>query len=148
MKKLKTILQIADLTLDGNNQLNDLFNIVPLSKLKNHQDDIEGSVATGDNKVDKHLIDKLPNLKIIGSLIDEDTLIKAINQNIIAGAALDVFSDELFVTNELIESNKVVLLHHIASRTTETFRAMEDLLIRNLQNYFCVCKLITPVQKG
>lgn len=83
-----------------------------------------------------------------GSLVDEIALIKAIQQEKIAGAVLDVFSHEPQVPKELIDSNKVILFPHIGSSTQETFLAMENLLIQNLQKYFTIGTLLTPVKEG
>lgn len=309
MEKVQTILQIADLTIEGNKRLRELFNVVSLSQLENFKDEIKVLVTTGGIKVDASLIKKLPNLELIatrgvgfdhidleatrkknvivsntpgvltacvadlafgaliaisrqivqadsfirngkwlsnkfqfttkvsgkklgivgfgqigqavakranafdmdiryfsrskksnckevfeplllelakwsdylvicapggkdtqnliseevlealgtkgfivniarGSLINEEALIQAITQEKIAGAALDVFLHEPVVPEELIESNRVLLLPHIASRTEETFLAMEDLLIQNLEEYFITEKVITSVKKG
>lgn len=80
-----------------------------------------------------------------GSLIEESVLLQTLNEGKIAGAVLDVFAKEPHVPKELIESNKVMVLPHVASNTRETFAEMEDLLIRNLQNYFTTGTLLTPV---
>lgn len=309
MKKVHTILQNADLTLDGNSRLRELFNVVPRSELDRYRDRIKGIVTTGGIAVNAELIDKLPALNVIstrgvgfdhidleaahkrgivvsntpgvltdcvadlafgsliaisrqilqadsfvrsgkwlidkfpfttkvstkrlgivgfgrigqavskrasafnmniryfsrarkiecqeeyesslislaqwadylvlcapgdkstyhmissevlealgpngfiinvarGSLIDENALIQTIKQEKIAGAVLDVFSKEPEVPKELIESDRVILLPHIASRTQETFLAMEELMIQNLQKYFNTGTLISPVEKG
>ncbi|ADG92690.1 D-isomer specific 2-hydroxyacid dehydrogenase NAD-binding protein [Arcobacter nitrofigilis DSM 7299] len=309
MKKVQTILQIADLTEEGNKRLGELFNVVLISELENHQDEITGLVTTGGNKVEQNLIEKLPKLEVIftrgvgfdhidletafkrgivvsntpdvltdcvadfafgaliaisrkivqadsfvrsgkwlnnkfsyttkvsgkklgivgfgrigkavakraaafdmdiryfsrvekseckesfepsllnlakwadylvicapggkstynmitlevlealgekgfliniarGSLIDEKALIQAITEGKIEGAALDVFANEPVIPEELLESSNVILLPHIASRTIETFQAMEDLLFLNLEKYFTSGTLITQVEKG
>lgn len=83
-----------------------------------------------------------------GSLIDESALIYALEEGKIKGAALDVFSEELKVPKKLLESENVILLPHVASRTEETFIAMEELLIDNLEKYFTTGSLVTPVKKG
>lgn len=83
-----------------------------------------------------------------GSLVDEGALIRALETGTIAGAALDVFADEPRVPEELIGLNNVVLLPHIASSTQETFTAMEDLLLDNLQSFFRDGRLVTPVPGG
>lgn len=67
MEKAVTILQISDLTKDGNKRLNELFNVVPLSQLENYQDSIKAIVTTGGVTVDASLIEKLPNLEVIGT---------------------------------------------------------------------------------
>ena len=83
-----------------------------------------------------------------GSLVDENALIEVINNEKIAGAALDVFLHEPVVPEDLIASKNVILLPHIASRTYETFEAMEELLIQNLEKYFKTGELITSVERG
>lgn len=83
-----------------------------------------------------------------GTIVDEDALIDVIVNEKIAGAALDVFLHEPVVPEELISSNSVILLPHVASRTKETFLAMEELLIQNLEKYYTDGELITPVKKG
>lgn len=83
-----------------------------------------------------------------GSLVDEKALIQVIKNEKIAGAVLDVFEKEPLVPQELINSKKVILLPHIGSRTKETFLAMEELLLQNLEEYFTTGKLLTPVKEG
>ena len=82
-----------------------------------------------------------------GSVVDQDALIKAIEQEKIAGAALDVFADEPNVPQELIDFENVVCVPHIGSATKITRRAMGQLVIDNI-----VCVLddkepFTPVNK-
>ena len=63
----------------------------------------------------------------------------------IAGAALDVFEKEPKVPDSLLVLENVVLLPHIASGTTETFAAMENLALENLRSFFRCGRLLTPV---
>lgn len=81
-----------------------------------------------------------------GSLVDERALVEALGQGRIAGAALDVFAREPRVPQELLTMDQVVLLPHIASSTVETFAAMENLLLENLQSYFTAGTLLTSVE--
>ena len=67
-----------------------------------------------------------------GAVVDEEALIQALEQNTIAGAALDVFANEPNVPQSLIDSNNVVLTPHIASATEETRKDMADCVIANL----------------
>lgn len=83
-----------------------------------------------------------------GSLVDEPALIRALSRGTIAGAALDVFADEPRVPQRLIDADNVVLFPHIASGTQETFAAMENLMIDNLQSFFSHGTLLTPVTDG
>lgn len=68
-----------------------------------------------------------------GALIDEDALVTALRDGVIAGAALDVMVTEpLPQDNPLVGLENVVLFPHIGSATTETRRAMAELAAANL----------------
>lgn len=82
-----------------------------------------------------------------GSVVDEEALVRALEQGKIAGAALDVFQCEPRVPAALFGMDNVVLLPHIASSTRETFAAMEELLLGNLSSFFATGKLLTPVSR-
>lgn len=71
-----------------------------------------------------------------GSVIDEDALIEALEQGVIAGAGLDVYADEPRVPERLLALEQVVLLPHLASATHETRQAMAELVLENLDAYF------------
>jgi len=80
-----------------------------------------------------------------GSVVDEISLVKALLNRAIAGAVLDVFAAEPEVPAMLFDLDNVLLLPHIASSTSETFDAMEDLVLRNLRSFFSDGQLLTPV---
>ena len=80
-----------------------------------------------------------------GSVVDESALIEALKNDVIAGAALDVFEDEPNVPEALRAMSHVVLTPHVASATWQTRRAMADLAFGNLQAYFAGKALLTPV---
>ena len=80
-----------------------------------------------------------------GSVVDQGALVHAIQNNLIAGAALDVFEDEPNVPEALRTHENVVLTPHMASATWETRRAMADLAFGNLQAHFSGRPLLTPV---
>lgn len=79
-----------------------------------------------------------------GSVVDENALIDALAQRKIAGAGLDVYADEPNVPQALMELDNVVLMPHFASGTVETRKAMEDLVLANLQAFFNEGRLLTP----
>ncbi len=54
-----------------------------------------------------------------GGIIDEQALYEALEQNRLAGAAIDVFSQEPALSNILLKSNKVVVTPHLAASTPE-----------------------------
>ena len=80
-----------------------------------------------------------------GSVVDQTALIRALDEGVIAGAALDVFEDEPNVPEALRARDNVVLTPHIASATWQTRRAMADLAFNNLQAHFAGHPLLTPV---
>jgi hydroxypyruvate reductase len=80
-----------------------------------------------------------------GSVVDESALIEALKNDVIAGAALDVFEDEPNVPEALRAMSNVVLTPHVASATWQTRRAMADLAFGNLQAHFAGKPLLTPV---
>jgi lactate dehydrogenase-like 2-hydroxyacid dehydrogenase len=80
-----------------------------------------------------------------GSVVDEQALIAALRDGVIAGAGLDVFADEPQVPAELRALDNVVLTPHMASATHETRQAMADLALANLQAHFAGRPLLSPV---
>lgn len=80
-----------------------------------------------------------------GSVIDEKALVKALQENSIAGAALDVFEDEPNVPDSLFEMDNVILQPHRGSATYNTRDAMADLVYSNLDGWFSKKKCTTLV---
>ena len=70
-----------------------------------------------------------------GKIINENDLIRALNEKIIEGAALDVFENEpLSHDNPLIKMKNVVLTPHLGSATLETRSRMAEVAVKNLLN--------------
>jgi lactate dehydrogenase-like 2-hydroxyacid dehydrogenase len=80
-----------------------------------------------------------------GSVVDEAALIEALQNQTIAGAALDVFENEPNVPEALRALDNVVLTPHIGSATRATRQAMADLAFENLRAFFAGAKPPTPV---
>ena len=80
-----------------------------------------------------------------GSVVDEHALVDALTHGRLAGAGLDVFADEPHVPSALLGLDSVVLLPHVASGTVETRAAMEELTLRNLDEFLAGGHLVTPV---
>ena len=80
-----------------------------------------------------------------GSVIDEAALIVALQQKIIAGAALDVFENEPNPLSAFLTLDNVLLTPHIGSATIETRQAMMNLSIDNLEAFFNQQPLLTPI---
>jgi lactate dehydrogenase-like 2-hydroxyacid dehydrogenase len=80
-----------------------------------------------------------------GSVVDEAALIEALQQDVIAGAGLDVFENEPKVPQALRELDNVVLAPHIGSATVQTRHAMASLAFDNLVAHFSGRPLLSPV---
>ncbi len=66
-----------------------------------------------------------------GPVVDEKALLYALQNNMIAGAGLDVYENEPKLTPGLTALNNVILLPHIGSATTETREKMAILAVDN-----------------
>ena len=80
-----------------------------------------------------------------GSIVDESALIRALQNQTVRAAGLDVFENEPHVPAELLQLDNTVLLPHVGSATRETRGAMADLVVRNLAAHFSGQPLVTPV---
>ncbi|WP_105737039.1 2-hydroxyacid dehydrogenase [Cronobacter dublinensis] len=80
-----------------------------------------------------------------GSVVDETALMAALDSGTIAGAGLDVFTDEPNVPAALQQRDNVVITPHMASATWETRREMSRLVLENVNAWFAGEPLITPV---
>lgn len=80
-----------------------------------------------------------------GSVVDQAALVDALAGGRLAGAGLDVFTDEPNVPAELLTLDNVVLLPHVGSGTVETRAAMEQLTLANLDDFLLSGRLVTPV---
>lgn len=82
-----------------------------------------------------------------GSVVDERALASSLKNNVIAGAALDVFEEEPSAPGDLVGLNNVIVQPHHASATNETRQAMADLMVKNLQLFFSGRPVETPVSE-
>lgn len=80
-----------------------------------------------------------------GSLVDERTLIEALQRKQILTAALDVYADEPRVPAELVAMDHVVLLPHVGSASQHTRDAMSRLVVDNLFAWADGNDVLTPV---
>jgi lactate dehydrogenase-like 2-hydroxyacid dehydrogenase len=67
-----------------------------------------------------------------GDIVDEQALVAALRENVIAGAGLDVYETEPVLAAGLVELDNVVLLPHMGSGTVETREAMGQCALRNV----------------
>ena len=70
-----------------------------------------------------------------GNIVDEKDLNDALNENLIAGAALDVYSKEPAKENILFKNPKVLLTPHIAASTTEASIVVAEMIAMQISNY-------------
>jgi glyoxylate reductase len=114
--------------------------LVSLDRLLNTSDVISLHVPlTPDTR---HLIDKraLARMKRSaylvntsrGPVVDEDALAWALEQHLLAGAALDVYENEPQIHPGLLSLDNVLLIPHLGSGTRETRTAMVNLAVDNV----------------
>jgi glyoxylate reductase len=103
----------------------------------------------------RHLIDKraLTRMKrsaylintARGAVVEEEALAWALQQHLLAGAALDVYEHEPTIHPDLLRLENVLLVPHLASGTTETRTAMADLAAENVLAVLGGRPPLTPV---
>ena len=71
-----------------------------------------------------------------GDVVDSQALIKALKENWIAGAGLDVYEGEPHIDPEFLSLNNITLLPHIGSASEETRIAMGNRVLNNVANFF------------
>jgi glyoxylate reductase len=126
---------------------------MPLDRLLNTSDVVSLHVplTTGT----RHLIDKraLTRMKrsaylvntARGQVVEEAALAWALEQRLIAGAALDVYENEPTVHADLLTLENVLLVPHLGSATTETRTAMANLAVSNVVAVLAGRPPLTPV---
>ena len=112
---------------------------------------VRAFVTGGNPGADASWLARLPTLEIVpvsgarGSIVDEDALCAAIRSGTLGGAALDVFADEPRVPAAPVASDRVIRAPHIASATTDTRRAMAELVLADLDAHMAGRPPLTPV---
>ncbi len=71
-----------------------------------------------------------------GPIIDERALVRALRQNVIAGAALDVYENEPRLAPGLARLDNVILTPHTASATIGTRSRMSELAAQAIIDFF------------
>lgn len=80
-----------------------------------------------------------------GALINEKELVECLIEGVIAGAGLDVYENEPNVPEELYGLDNVVLSPHKAVVTPESFQALEDVVLGNLEAFFASRPLLSEI---
>lgn len=128
----------------GNNRID----YVELDELYQQSDFISLHLPLNDTTwgmINETAIDKMKKNAIIintarGGLIDETALYKAIKQNRIWGAGLDVFEKEPPAGNPLLELDNVVIGSHCAASSTDAIDKMSLFSVHNIINAFNICQ--------
>ncbi|MBQ7223437.1 MAG: hypothetical protein IJS38_02585 [Erysipelotrichaceae bacterium] len=83
-----------------------------------------------------------------GALVDEEALTKALQEDKIRGAALDVFSVEpLPEDHPLRKLPNVIITPHIAGAAGDTFRIVNDIMCDELERYLSNSELKNQINK-
>lgn len=80
-----------------------------------------------------------------GNIVDENDLNDALNENLIAGAALDVFSKEPAKENILFKNPKVILTPHIAASTSEASIVVAEMVANQISDFLLNGKIKNTV---
>ena len=98
--------------------------------------------ATPDGKpqINKEHYKKMKPTTVIintarGNIVDENDLNIALNNNLIAGAALDVYSKEPAKENILFNNPKIILTPHIAASTAEAQIIVAEMIANQICNF-------------
>ena len=70
-----------------------------------------------------------------GNIVEEKDLNDALNENLIAGAAIDVFSKEPAKENILFKNPKAILTPHIAASTSEASVIVAEMIANQISNF-------------
>ena len=80
-----------------------------------------------------------------GGLINETDLIQALKNNLIKGAALDVFKKEPLEESELFNLENIILTPHIAASTDEAQIVVAEMVANQFCEYFKNNKIVNSI---
>ena len=80
-----------------------------------------------------------------GNLINENDLNTALNEDLISGAAIDVFSLEPAKTNILFNNKKIILTPHIAASTHESQIIVAEMISKQICDFLINNKSVNTV---
>lgn len=100
--------------------------------------------------IDKRALARMKRTAILvntarGPVVDEEALAWALEERLIAAAALDVYEREPAVHPKLLQFENVVLAPHLGSATRETRTAMAELAVGNVLAVLSGQPPLTPV---
>ena len=104
------------------------------------------SINCSSTKETKHIINKktlnyFPGGAVIansarGEIIEDDAMVEALKNGKIFSLGLDVYNGEPNIHPEYLTLSNVFVLPHLGSATNKTRKAMSDLAINNLKEFF------------
>ena len=104
------------------------------------------SINCSSTKETKHIINKktlnyFPNGAVIansarGEIIEDDSMIEALKNGKVFSLGLDVYNGEPNIHPEYLTLSNVFVLPHLGSATYTTRKAMSDLAIDNIREFF------------
>jgi lactate dehydrogenase-like 2-hydroxyacid dehydrogenase len=80
-----------------------------------------------------------------GWAVNEADLAEALRNNVIEGAALDVYDEEPYEGTELLGLENLVMTPHFGGGTEHAQRRMTELVRQNLENHFAGKPVVSPV---
>jgi lactate dehydrogenase-like 2-hydroxyacid dehydrogenase len=80
-----------------------------------------------------------------GWAVNEADLAEALRNNVIEGAALDVYDEEPYEGTELLGLDNLVMTPHFGGGTEHAQRRMTQLVRQNLDNHFAGKPVVSPV---
>ena len=80
-----------------------------------------------------------------GWAVNEKDLAEALRNNVIEGAALDVYDEEPYEGTELLALDNLVMTPHFGGGTEHAQRRMTQLVRQNLDNHFAGKPVVSPV---
>ncbi len=80
-----------------------------------------------------------------GWAVDEAALADALRNNVIEGAALDVYDEEPYTGTELLPLDNLVMTPHFGGGTEHAHGRMTALVRQNLDNHFAGKAVVSPV---
>ena len=143
LKGFKMNIQVYSKSLEKRHKEFPSIKNIQLEKLLSTSDIISiHSKASSDGKplINYNDLKKMKSSALIintarGNIINENDLNNAINDNIISGAAIDVFSNEPAKENILFNNDKVILTPHIAASTSESQIKVAEMIADQISDY-------------
>jgi len=80
-----------------------------------------------------------------GPLVEESALLRALDEETLAGAGLDVYENEPMISPGLLDNDRVVLMPHAGSATIETRREMARMVVEDVRRVLSGEKPLRPV---